>query len=133
MKPYVYKITSLKGEYYFGVRWNYKGNPENDLWVNYFTSSTFIHMLIAENNLEYFRTEILKTFEDKKVALDYEYCLIKESIGDKLCLNRSVGKCTIWDNSLKKKVSESMKDFCKNDEVISKRIENSLGDRKSVV
>lgn len=38
-KPYVYKIENKIGEFYFGVRWDYSGNPENDLWINYFTSS----------------------------------------------------------------------------------------------
>lgn len=109
MKAYVYKIVSKNKEFYYGVRWCYNGEPKNDLWVNYFTSSTLIHEMINEYGIDYFNPEIIKIFGDNKEALDYEYQLIKESIDNELCLNRALGKCTIWDEYLKNKVSDSVK------------------------
>ena len=46
----------------------------------------------------------------------YEYNLIKESIEDEFCLNRALGKCTIWDEKLKEKVSNSVKNVWENSE-----------------
>ena len=70
MKPYVYKITSKNNEYYFGVRWDYKSTPQEDLWKEYFTSSTLVHELIQKNGKEYFYIEILFLFESKEDALN---------------------------------------------------------------
>lgn len=116
MKPYVYKIESKNGEYYYGVRWNYTGDPKNDLWINYFTSSESIKEKILIEGIEYFTPKVIKVFNDKESALDFEYNLIKTSINDKLCLNKSMGKCTIWDDILKQRVSNSMKNIWNNTE-----------------
>lgn len=116
MKPYVYKIVSKKSEFYYGVRWCYEGEPVNDLWKSYFTSSTLIHNLINKNGVDYFKPEIIKVFGCNKEALDYEYSLIKESIDNELCLNRALGRCTIWDDELKNKVSNSVKKLWENEE-----------------
>ena len=108
-KPYVYKITSVEGEYYFGVRWDYEGNPIDDLWKKYFTSSSLIKEMIFTNGIDYFKPEIITICDNEKQALGLEYEFIKENIQDRKCLNRALGKCTIWDEVLKKIVSESMK------------------------
>lgn len=109
MKPYVYKLTGKDGSFYFGVRWYYETTPEEDLFKNYFTSSNSIKKIIEEEGLNFFETQILQVFETKEDALQYEYNLIKGSLNDNLCLNRSLGKCTIWNDELKSKLSESMK------------------------
>jgi len=115
-KPYVYRIDNETKEFYFGVRWNYDGNPNDDLWINYFTSSSLIKEMIIKNGLDYFKPTILKVLETKESALEYEYTLIKSNINKKGCLNRALGKCTIWDESLKKQVSNSVKKLWQNEE-----------------
>ena len=109
MKPYVYKLTGKDGSFYFGVRWYYETTPEEDLFKNYFTSSNSVKKIIEEEGLNFFKTEILQVFETKEDALQYEYNLIKGSLNDNLCLNRSLCKCTIWNDELKSRLSESMK------------------------
>ena len=109
MKPYVYKLTGKDGSFYFGVRWYYETTPEEDLFKNYFTSSNSVKKIIEEEGLNFFKTEILQVFETKEDALQYEYNLIKGSLNYNLCLNRSLGKCTIWNDELKSRLSESMK------------------------
>jgi len=114
MKPYVYKIENTLKEYYYGVRWDYRGNPEDDLLIEYFTSSETVKKMIIDNGVEFFNGQILRVFNTKEEALEYEYNLIKNSINDEKCLNRAMGKCTIWNEELKKKVSESVKELWKN-------------------
>jgi hypothetical protein len=54
MRPYVYKLENLDGEFYYGVRWDYKGEPENDLLIEYFSSSLTVKKMISENGINYF-------------------------------------------------------------------------------
>jgi hypothetical protein len=114
MKPYVYKVENTLREYYYGVRWDYQGNPEDDLLIEYFTSSEIVKKMIFDNGVKFFNGQILKLFDTKEEALGYEYNLIKNSINDEKCLNRAMGKCTIWNEELKKKVSDSIKELWKN-------------------
>lgn len=127
MKPYVYKIVSKNSEFYYGVRWCYNGTPESDLWINYFTSSSLIHELIRNKGKEYFTADVIKVLSTNKEALDYEYSLIKESIDDDLCLNRALGKCTIWDDKLKNKVSKSVKKLWDDPSYKENQIKKHIG------
>jgi hypothetical protein len=130
MKSYVYKITSKNKEYYFGVRWGYISTPQQDLWKDYFTSSTLVHELIQKNGKEYFDAEILFLFDSKEDALNKEIELIKSSMKDDKCLNRACGKCTIWDDNLKKKMTENLKNYYKeNKDVIKKFSDAKKGDK----
>lgn len=115
-KPYVYKIENQDKEFYYGVRWDYEGEPQNDLWVNYFTSSSLIKEIILLKGVNHFNPKIVKVLETIEEALSFEHDLIKNNINEKGCLNRALGKCTIWDNFLKKKVSGSMKKVWENKE-----------------
>lgn len=128
-KPYVYKIQNKFGEFYFGVRWDYSGEPEEDILINYFTSSSLIKELLIKNGVDYFDAEIIKTFDNKKDALNFEYSLIKENIEDKKCLNRALGKCTIWDEKLKTQVSNSVKKLFNNPDYVEMRRELSRGSK----
>jgi len=114
--PYVYKIINKNNEFYFGVRWSYEGTPNTDLWKNYFTSSSLIKKIISKEGIDFFTPIIIKVFENKEDALKLEYDLIKENFNKQECLNRALGKCTIWDETLRKKVSESVKKLWKNEE-----------------
>ena len=132
MLPYVYKLTSKNNEYYYGVRWAYSGNPEDDILINYFTSSSLVKEKINKNGVTYFSAEIVNVFESKNDALNYEYDLIKSSINDKNCLNKAMGKCAIWDENLKKQISETIKkkweniEFRKNASIKASGINLSL-------
>lgn len=129
MKPYVYKLESSNGEYYFGVRWCYKGEPKEDLLVNYFSSSETVKNMMSKYGVNYFRGEILETFETKESALEYEYNLIKKSINDSNCLNKAMGKCTIWDEKLKSQVSNSMKKLAEDPKHKERLRINSTGEK----
>lgn len=131
MKPYVYKVLSKNNEYYFGVRWNYKSTPQEDLWKEYFTSSTLVHELIQKNGKDYFSVEILFLFESREDALNKEIELIKSSINDEKCLNRACGKCTIWDNNLKKKMAENLKNYYKKNKDIVKKCSDAKKGNKN--
>lgn len=125
---YVYNIKGLDDEFYIGVRWNYSGDPENDIWVNYFTSSSYIKQMIIQKGVEYFSPTVIKTFESEKEALEYEYNLIKENFENEKCLNRAMGKCTIWDDFLKKQVSNSMKKLWMSENYRQNR-KNQIGEK----
>jgi hypothetical protein len=115
-KPYVYKITSKNDEVYFGVRWDYTGEASNDLWKKYFTSSTTVKELIIQEGVDYFKPTIVNFFDSKQEALEFEYSLIKENLNNPKLLNKSMGKCTIWNDDLKKQVSNSVRKLWENEE-----------------
>lgn len=90
---YVYKITNrITNQFYYGSRTNNvkKGRqPEDDIWKKYFTSSNRIKTLILEYGKDAFDVEIV--FRNSK----YDFCfheeqrLIREHLGNDLCLNRA--------------------------------------------
>jgi hypothetical protein len=89
---YVYKITCRPtGQYYFGFRTqNIKKKylPEEDLWVNYFTSSIYVHKLIKEYNSCSFDYVILFKTTDIYEAYWFEQDLISQHIDNPLCINK---------------------------------------------
>jgi hypothetical protein len=127
MKPYLYKLTGKDNTYYYGVRWDYKGNPEDDLLKTYFTSSDHVKQIISEKGINFFTGEIIEITETREEVLDLEYFLIKESINDNLCLNRALGKCTIWNDDLLTKLSLSMKEKWEDDEYRRKSVLSRTG------
>lgn len=129
MKPYVYKITNKEGCYYYGARWAYDGEPEDDLFVNYFTSSTLIHEMIEIKGIDFFETEIITITDSHRKCLDIEYELIKKNFDDSKCLNRAIGKCTIWDDKLKKQVSNSVSKLWDKDSHRNNFSEKNSGDK----
>jgi hypothetical protein len=124
MKPYVYKITGKDGTFYYGVRWDYKGDANEDLLKKYFTSSDYIREIISKNGLDFFKGEIIKITDTKEESLNLEYSLIKENINNELCLNKALGKCTIWDKELLIKLSKSMKDKWREEKYRNKCIQS---------
>lgn len=69
---YTYLIKHLPtNRFYYGVRFS-KNNKGADLWVRYFTSSSYVHKLIEEYGKDSFVCEIRKTFNDKIHALNWE-------------------------------------------------------------
>jgi len=130
--PYVYKITSTTGEYYYGVRWSYDGDPSDDFWKKYFTSSDTICEMVERNGKNYFTPEILFVFDDALTAQNKEMELIKSSIHDPMCLNKAVGKCIIWSKNpeIKKKMTENLNKFYSENGWIKIQLsECKLGDK----
>lgn len=88
---YVYTIICVPtGQYYYGSRYSHTrmGNqPEQDLWIYYFTSSQSVHDLIKTHTRDQFETFILKKSTSKDEVYWYEQGLISDHINDPLCLN----------------------------------------------
>lgn len=73
-KHYVYKITNLKNnKIYIGVRTH--PSPELD---EYMGSGTCIQKVIKIEGIEYFKKEIIKTFDTREKAENYESSLLTE-------------------------------------------------------
>lgn len=74
--PYTYLIRhNPTGAVYYGVRWKnvrLSTQPEDDLWVNYFTRSTRVHKLIEEYGKDSFSVEIRKKFDSVDKARKWE-------------------------------------------------------------
>ena len=89
---YVYYIKHLPtGKFYYGSRYKHidKGIlPEQDLWNNYFTSSNEIKKLIEDTSTSSFEYKIIYTDPDSDKCFIYEQTLIKDNIGDPLCINK---------------------------------------------
>lgn len=95
--PYVYIVTNkITGEYYIGSRYanvRYSRTPEQDLRIEYFTSGPLKEQLqYSPNDFDHriiFRSgeQVVYFVETQYVVFWYEQLLIKEHIGDKLCLN----------------------------------------------
>lgn len=86
--PYVYKATDkYSGKYYIGVRWANKVPAIHDIGIRYFSSSP----KIKENSTN-FNWEVLKEFDDKFTAFEFEQSLIRENKKDPKILNNFTGE-----------------------------------------
>ena len=87
--PFTYRVTHRpSGTWYYGVRYA-KGCHPNDLWKNYYTSSSAISKLLSEDGADNFVTEIRKTFSTPQKARDWELRVLRRIIGLPLCLNQN--------------------------------------------
>lgn len=83
--PYVYLATNLlTGEFYYGYRYANKVPSSSDIGIKYFSSSKKV-----SNNKESFQFSVIAEFFESTAAYDYEQELIRNSIGNKLCLNKA--------------------------------------------
>lgn len=89
---YVYYIEHTPtGKFYYGSRYKHTDKnllPADDLWVNYFSSSKEVAKLIKETGKESFSYKILLEDSDKELCFKFEQDLIKDNIGNPLCLNK---------------------------------------------
>lgn len=89
---YVYYIRHIPtGKYYYGSRYNHiksGDNPEDDLWVKYFSSSREVKKLLKETGKDSFETTILFKDNDPGTCFEFEQTVIKEHIKDPLCINK---------------------------------------------
>lgn len=92
MSYYTYRIQNrITNQFYYGSR--YKNTilglePNEDLWIKYFTSSKSIKELIKIYGKDSFITEIILTSRDAESCYWLEQSLIKENIDNPLCLNK---------------------------------------------
>lgn len=87
MRPFVYRLTSKNGEFYYGCRYSQDCSPE-DLWASYFTSSDVVKGLIEEHGTQYFTTKIVFECETPDQALHLERNLIARTHKRPGCLNQ---------------------------------------------
>lgn len=93
---YVYKITiNETGQFYFGFRKANKDLPENDLLVNYFSSSKVIKELISVKGLNSIIGEVLFQSNDPTESYWHEQKLIEQHYGNPLLLNQHYQKSNL--------------------------------------
>ncbi len=88
---YVYLVTNkLTGQFYYGYRYRNQTlgiNPENDLWITYFTSSNRIKNDIKKYGKEVFVANIIYRNSDSVKCWQQEQIIIRQNWGDPLLLN----------------------------------------------
>lgn len=90
-EAYVYRVTNtITGQFYYGYRYKNQTlgiTPENDLWINYFTSSNRIKADIKQYGKDSFKVEILYKNINSIKCWQQEQITIRNSWGDPLLLN----------------------------------------------
>ena len=87
-KGYIYKVTNIiTGQFYIGQRSSYKGTPEDDLGIHYFTSSKIVKPLFMNNTSEWKKEILYRDINYAETLDDMEGFAIHRQIKDKLCLN----------------------------------------------
>jgi hypothetical protein len=88
---YVYLVTNkLTGQFYYGYRYRNQTlgiNPENDLWITYFTSSNRIKNDIKKYSKEVFVANIIYRNSDSVKCWQQEQIIIRQNWGNSLLLN----------------------------------------------
>lgn len=99
LKPYVYQgIHPVTEEFYFGYRSRNTRPASDDLGIHYFTSSKYVKPRFAE-----FDWIVLREFETKSNAHEFEQGLIRQHWGNPLMMNRSMFPKIIHHGSEKQK------------------------------
>src|SRR5574344_811256 len=87
-KGYIYKVTNIiSGKFYIGQRSSYKGTPEEDLGIHYFTSSKIVKPLFKNNTSEWKKEILYRDIQFAETLDNVEGYAIHKVINDKLCLN----------------------------------------------
>ncbi|AHZ60129.1 NUMOD3 motif family protein [Dickeya phage phiDP23.1] len=87
MQPYVYRIKSKQGHFYYGCRYAQGCHP-SDFWKTYFTSSTPVKLLIEEHGEDFFEPKVIRVCQTQEDALRIERTLISRSHKLPGCLNQ---------------------------------------------
>lgn len=87
MQPYVYRIKSKQGHFYYGCRYAQGCHP-SDFWTTYFTSSTPVKLLIEEHGEDFFEPKVIRVCQTQEDALRIERTLISRSHKLPGCLNQ---------------------------------------------
>ena len=95
-QPYTYLIAwTHLNKFYYGVRYNKSiqdKTPEQDLWVDYFTSSKYVQEFRGEHG-EPDRIEVRRVFDSPEKARDWETKFLKriKAVENNNWLNKSYG------------------------------------------
>ena len=88
-KGYIYKVTNIiTGQFYIGQRRSYKGTPEDDLGIHYFTSSKIVKPLFMNNTSEWQKEILYRDIQFAETLDDVEGYAIHRVINNEFCLNR---------------------------------------------
>src|SRR5574344_2778096 len=89
-KGYIYKVTNIiTGQFYIGQRSSYKGTPEEDLGIHYFTSSKIVKPLFKNNTSEWKKEILYRDIQFAETLDNVEGYEIHKVINNDLCLNKS--------------------------------------------
>lgn len=119
MIHYFYKITNKRNnKFYYGV------HSTNDINDGYMGSGVILRQEQHKYGLDSFYKEIIKTFDTKKEAYNYESVIVNEDmINNPLCYNISTGgqggkvkSNYIKDSEYKKKISDGVKRYYSSEE-----------------
>lgn len=122
MKPYTYLIKfKPTGQCYYGSRFKNVRlgiNPEDDLMINYPTSSKYIQSLIREHGLDAFEWEIRKTFDTPEQATNWESKVLKRCrvLESEKWLNQNVAGHIMVTEEGRKKIGDFHKGKAKSKE-----------------
>ncbi len=96
---YFYKITNLiNGKYYYGI------HSTDDLDDQYLGSGLRLNFAYKKYGIENFKKEILKTFETRKEASEYEKAIVDETkVNSDECYNLTTGGDKGFCNAFKGK------------------------------
>jgi len=106
--------------------------PEKDLWVDYFTSSSRVHQLIAEYGADSFIVEIDKVFDNRDDAIAYEekYLVENQVQHDSRYLNGNIAGAIFATEESFQKISEALSGVPKSEEHKQKISEALKGQNK---
>lgn len=127
---YTYLITHKPtNQLYYGVRHsvNRKNmDPEQDLWVDYFTSSKAVHALIEEWGKDTFDIKIDRLFDTAEEAIAYEEQYLKNNLTEQY-LNGNINGAVLPKQEYFDKISEYHKGKPKSEEHKRKISESNKG------
>jgi hypothetical protein len=131
-KSYTYLIKCTPtGQLYYGARYSKNRThmtPDQDLWVDYFTSSDKVHQLIEEYGKDAFEISIDKVFDTPEEAIEYEKNYLTEAdITQDVWLNGNVAGGIVPSEENFKKISEFHKGKPKSEDHKKKISEANTG------
>ena len=131
---YTYLIThNPTNQLYYGVRHSVNRkqmDPEQDLWIDYFTSSKAVHALIEEWGKETFDIEIDQIFDTAEEAIAYEGQYLKNNLTEQY-LNGNINGAVLPKQEYFDKISAYHKDKPKSEEHRRKLSEAQKGKPKT--
>lgn len=119
MKPYTYLIKHKPtNTVYYGFRSANKQEPHNDLWHDYFTSSSKVKQLIEETGVESFDVQVRRVFETKEAAIIWEATVLRRCkvLHDDRWINKNIAGYILHTVESNKKISDYHKGKPKTEE-----------------
>jgi hypothetical protein len=136
MKPYTYLIQHRPtGKVYYGFRSANKVDPEQDLWKQYFTSSSKVQQLIEETGVDSFDVEVRRVFETKEQAIIWETRVLRRCkvLHDDRWINQNIAGYIVPTEESRKKISDYHKDKPKTNEHKQNLSKSQKGKSKNYV